>query len=105
MNDAAEQRTDLEPVQVVVSISVLVSDPEALRTYARRRYATCWSDSGWSPEDLAEAVIEALVLSNENPSPADYGIEILDSQASELPARPARRRHAVPARAPRKGRD
>ena len=64
----------------------LVCDPEALVGYARKRYAASWFDSEWKPADLAEAVLEALVISNENPSAGDYGIEILESQASEEPA-------------------
>jgi hypothetical protein len=83
---ATEQPASSEPVLVHLRLSVSVADPEALRDYARRRYAACWFDEEWAPGDLAEAVLEALVLSNENPSPADYGIEILESQASEVPA-------------------
>jgi len=83
---ATEQPVGSKPVLVHLSLSVSVVDPEALRDYARRRYAACWFDEEWAPGDLAEAVLEALVLSNENPSPADYGIEILKSQGSEASA-------------------
>lgn len=62
--------------QVTLTITVNVEDPEALEEYARKRYEASWQDSSWRPADLAEAVKEALVLSNENPSPVDYGIEI-----------------------------
>jgi hypothetical protein len=94
-----------EPPQVEVSLSVVVCDPEALRAYAQRRYAACWFDSEWKPADLAQAVLEALVISNENPSPADYGIEIVEAQANEQPAQPVRHRGAVAARGPAQGRD
>ncbi|MBS1861878.1 MAG: hypothetical protein JSS68_09215 [Actinobacteria bacterium] len=70
-----------KPAQVDLSVRVQVSDPEALLDYARRRFAACWFDSRWSPESLAAAVLEALVVSNENPSPADYGIEITAAEA------------------------
>lgn len=66
---------------VDVNLVVRVTDSEALEAYARARYAACWFDGDWEPPDLAQAVLEALVISNENPSPDEYGIEILDSQA------------------------
>jgi len=77
---------DPQATGVEISVRVVVSDPDALRSYVLRRYAACWSDEEWAPADLAEAVLEALVLSNENPSPADYGIEIVESQAREVSA-------------------
>jgi len=61
---------------ITLLITVNVEDPEALVEYARRRYEACWQDPSWEPVDLADAVQEALILSNENPSPDDYGIEI-----------------------------
>lgn len=67
----------------VVSMLVIatVTDPTELRLYARQRYAACWFDSGWRPSDLAEAAVESLVISNENPAPADIGLEIVEFQA------------------------
>jgi hypothetical protein len=67
----------------VVSMLIVAAatDPPELRRYARERYAACWSDSDWQPSDLSEAAVEALVISNENPSPADIGIEIIEFQA------------------------
>jgi hypothetical protein len=67
----------------VVSILVIATatDPAELRRYACERYADCWFDSDWQPSDLAEAALEALVISNENPSPADIGLEIVEFQA------------------------
>lgn len=77
-------RTSADPEAFVeVSLVVRVTDSEALTAYARSRYAACWFDENLEPAGPAEAVLEALVLSNENPSPADYGIEILDSKAEE----------------------
>jgi hypothetical protein len=70
-----------EGVCVDVGLMIRVTDPKALKAYARSRYAASWFDEDWEPADLAQAVLEALVISNENPSPDDYGIEILDSQA------------------------
>lgn len=67
----------------VVSMLVIatVTDPAELRRYACSRYAACWFDSDWQPTDLSEAAIEALVISNENPSPSDIGLEILEFDA------------------------
>ncbi len=67
---------------VDVGLVVRVTDREALEAYARKRYAACWFDEDWEPADLAQAVLEALVTSNQNPSPDEYGIEILDSRAA-----------------------
>lgn len=89
-----DDQVGAEPVQVEIGVTVLVSDPDALRDYVRRRYAACWFDAEWAPADLPEAVLEALVLSNENPSPADYGIEILESRATEASAEERSRPHS-----------
>jgi hypothetical protein len=103
MSGASDERAGSEPVRVEVSLSVLVSDPEVLRAYARRRYAACWFDHEWEPTDVAQAVLEALVISNENPSPDEYGIEIVEAEASEEQARQATPRGAIAVRPPRKG--
>lgn len=71
--------------KVQLNLTVQVTDREALLTYVKERYAACWFENGWEPDGLPEAVLEALVLSNENPSPCDYGIEIVDSEAAEAP--------------------
>jgi hypothetical protein len=93
---AAEEKPDPERADcVVIGMSVRVRDPEALRAYARSRYAACWFDGEWEPADLAEAVLEALVISNENPSPDDYGIEILDAETSELTMARGAAEHSV----------
>jgi hypothetical protein len=67
----------------VVSMLVIATatDPPELRRYARERYAACWFDLDWQPSDLSEAAVEALIISNENPSPADIGLEIVEFQA------------------------
>ncbi len=103
MDGARDHSAGGEPVHVEINLSVLVSDPEALRAYAQRRYAVCWFDSEWEPADVAQAVLEALVISNENPSPDEYGIEIVEAEAREEPARPTAPRSPIAARPPRKG--
>ena len=85
MSGASDQRAGGERVQVQLSLKVVVTDREALCEYVKRRYAACWFESDWEPADLAEAVLEALVVSNENPSPDEYGIELLETQATLMP--------------------
>jgi len=63
-------------MKVHLAIEVWVLDPEALVEYAKWLYAQAWSDPDWEPDDIGEAVLEALVVSNLNPSPDAYGIEI-----------------------------
>ena len=65
-------------MKVRLTIGVNVHDIDALFTYAQHRYALCWEDDVWKPENVGEAVFEALVGSNANENPADYGIEIYD---------------------------
>ncbi len=75
---------------VELRVSLRITDPEALRAYATSRHLACWREAEWEPSDLAQAAMEALVISNENPNPADYGIEILDFEAGPAPASVAR---------------
>ena len=78
------------PERVALSLTIQVDDAERLKEYARERYEACWGHlEEWEPDDVAEAVMEALVLSNENPSPADYGIQIVFHNAWEVEAREA----------------
>ena len=65
--------------KVHISISFEVTDPAALTAYARKRYAACWGDTAWQPGDLSEAVYEAMIASNEGPSPDIIGLEIIDA--------------------------
>jgi len=71
-------------------VRVSVPDPEALERYARERIAASW---GWKTAEEAlgiekltvpTALMEALVLSNENPAPLDYGIEIVEYTTTEV---------------------
>ena len=58
-------------------IDVIVLDEDALNQYAEERMAACWGERfAEETTDLPSRVYEALVASNENPSPSDYGIEI-----------------------------
>lgn len=68
------------PTPVVkITLDVWVHDQEKLTAYAKKRHREAWGED-WEPEDLTEAVYEALIASNENPAPLDYGIEIKDSE-------------------------
>ncbi len=82
MNNAGSTESWRDPGGCAeLSVVVRITDAAALREYAKRRYRASWQDSDWEPASAAEAALEALVLSNENPSPADYGIEIVTSRA------------------------
>lgn len=63
-------------MRVRLTIDVTVEDQDALTKYAKQRFAACWFDNDWEPRSSGDAVAEALVLSNENPSPDMYGISI-----------------------------
>ena len=67
---------------VRLTVDVVVRDYDALREYAVARREACSFDSErWLEQDkptMADMVLTALVTDNENPSPADYGIEIAD---------------------------
>ena len=74
-------------IRVRLVIDVEVTDVDRLQAYAQKRFMDCWgstSESAGYPQQIAGEVLEALVLSNENPSPDECGIEIVDSSASEL---------------------
>jgi hypothetical protein len=84
MSETSERRDEQKRVGVQVSVRIVVTDREDLLAYVKRRYAACWFDSEWAPAHLPEAVLEALIVSNENPSPDEYGIEILKAEATEV---------------------
>jgi hypothetical protein len=69
---------------VKLKVDIIVHDPEKLREFARQRYSECWQDAEWRPEHPAQAALEALVNSNANPSPSDYGIALGESEATQL---------------------
>lgn len=64
--------------EVTLTIKVVVHDEAKLVEYAKAVYQMAWDDAEWVPADIGEAVLEALVLSNENPSPDEYGIDLED---------------------------
>ena len=68
---------------VTISLSIEVHEPDQLTEYAKKRYEACWGEKDWEPADLGEAVYEALIASNENPAPLDYGIEIVNSVCAD----------------------
>lgn len=65
---------------------VVVLDELALWQFALQQYRACWRQEMANEKDaedmtLDTAVLEAVVLSNCNPSPVDYGLEIDDFQS------------------------
>ena len=66
-------------------IDVIVEDEEALRAYALERMTKCWgANFAAETPDLPRMVYEALIASNENPSPDEYGIAIGDTEVYEV---------------------
>jgi len=67
--------------EISIKEYIEVPDEVALWSYAFQRYKACNFAEMWEEKKLAEmtlptAVLEAVILSNENPVPMDYGIEI-----------------------------
>jgi hypothetical protein len=67
--------------RIRLMIEVHVVDAKALTDYARKRYKACWEEDLEQSAGIGQAVLEALVISNENPTPSDYGIEINNYEA------------------------
>jgi hypothetical protein len=66
-------------------IDVIVEDEDALRAYATTRMTECWGEAfAAETPDLPRMVYEALIASNENPSPDEYGIAIGDTEVYEV---------------------
>lgn len=68
--------TELQPCKVRIIVDVNVQHPKDLIEFAKKQYDENWFDEEWEPESVSEAVLEALVISNMNPSTDEYGIEI-----------------------------
>lgn len=71
-------------------IDVYVDDEDALRKYATARMAECWGTNfALETTDLPRIAYEALIGSNENPSPDEYGIAIGDTEVYEMTDEPS----------------
>lgn len=78
----------MDPVYRVTAV-VRVSDKRALIDYADKRTYVCWQDSlsnmaGAKTPLVEQALLEAIIISNENPSPDEYGIEFLNFEVERL---------------------
>lgn len=72
-----------------ICTEVEVTNEDALLRYARERYRACWQDSLDSMvvggESLIErALLEAILFSNENPSPDEWGVEFYTAEVTDL---------------------
>jgi hypothetical protein len=79
--------------KVTLTIEVEVEDEAALRAFAHTQREKFWRDAdAWlaGKPELGEIVFEALVLSNDNPSPLDYGIELAKYSWVEEKTKPAK---------------
>lgn len=72
-----------DPMVVSFTCEVEVTDEKLLREYADKRLQASFNGRLDEEAGLAQAVLEALVISNENPAPEEYGIELLNTEASE----------------------
>jgi hypothetical protein len=79
---------ELPPIKVTLTVTVVVTNQKLLWDFARKHY--CKTNQTDMRDDyidqlkvvgLPDAVTEALVLSNMNPAPNEYGIEIDDASA------------------------
>lgn len=71
----------MSKVRIVVDVDV--HDEQLLNEYVEQRWKECLGPPMEDPIDvrLPVRVLEALVLSNENPSPDEYGIQIGDCRS------------------------
>ena len=68
-------------MRVLITQEVIIHDEAAMLRYANARCQASWQESLdtmvlHNPATLADAVYEALIASNANPSPDLYGIEL-----------------------------
>lgn len=73
----------------LVTAIVYVEDERALIDYADKRTHECWDESVHNLVDKDEtlverALVEALLASNENPSPDEYGISFEQLRAQMI---------------------
>lgn len=62
----------------MMHIGCRVFDEKAIIAEAKRCYENCWKDDVWEPKSVEEALYEILVASNDNPSPSDIGVELVE---------------------------
>lgn len=70
-------------MHVVMRIVVKVEDEPKLRAYAEAQYAKLWPGSQLEgPLNVAELVYEALIGSSDGPAPLDFGLELMETEAT-----------------------
>jgi len=67
----------------MMHILVRVFDEKAVIAEAKSCYENCWKDDAWEPESVERALYEILVASNDNPSPNDIGVELIEFAPGE----------------------
>lgn len=71
-----------------IVVNVEVEDEEKLVAYARDRYEKSWGneieeETGEDETLVSRCLLEALLFSNENPSPVEYGISFTGNYSIE----------------------
>ena len=64
--------------QHILFIECRVFDEAAMLAEAQKRFAACWLDTAWTPNNQEEALFEILIGSNGSPPPCDIGFELVD---------------------------
>lgn len=81
--DSFSGETIDDPMTVSFTCEVKVTDEKLLREFTDARYRACWNAPLDEDMDLAQVVLEAIVISNENPDPEKIGLEVIKSEAFE----------------------
>jgi hypothetical protein len=82
--DSFSSETIDDPMTVSFTVEIKVIDEKLLREYTDKRYQACWNAPLDEDMDLAQVVLEAVVISNENPDPEKLGLEVMSSEAHEI---------------------
>ncbi len=73
--------------KVRVTFEVAIYEPEVFMAYARKRVKACWDESYEEmferPLTFGDAVVEAFLVSNENPAPCELGFEFTGERIVE----------------------
>lgn len=76
-----------DPMTVSFTVEIRVFDEKLVREYTDQRHKICWNAPLDEDMDLARVVLEAVVISNENPDPQEIGLELLETEAEEIETR------------------
>jgi hypothetical protein len=70
--------------RILLSVEIEVTDEKVLRNFASDRYKKAWSNDLPMDMPLENVVMEAVVLSSDNPDPDEYGLQICETEAAVI---------------------